>query len=282
MKNILLPTDYSTYANNAFLYALNLANKLRSKLYVMSSYVAPVISAVHAGQPEMVHSVYQEIENSRREYASVNNKNLIKLAQENNLPTDNVEFVFKHGAVLSSVHQTLSEHEISLIVMGVYGESGFKGEFLGSNTTAVIRNVKLPVLAIPLDASYSPIQNIAFTTLFKEKDFSALQQIIEISELVNAKVYCIHVGSDQSNTTDVLLQSENWIKTFKEKDIEFVFLEKENTLEETINRFIIDKNIDVIAIVRRNRNLFDRLIRSSLSTKLTFHTEIPIFVFHQS
>lgn len=282
MKNILLPTDYSDHANNAFLYALNLANLFKVKLYVLFSYIPPVLSSAHAGQPDMLSTVYQEIENSRHEYAQRKNRALVELAKKENIPTENIEFRFEHGTVLGSVKEVISNEEISLIVMGVHGASGFNGEFMGSNTTSVIRNVQLPVLAIPLKAQYKPIQKIGFTTLFKDKDFPALEQIVEISSFVNAKVYCVNVKNNSSNPSDVLYNAENWNKTFEENKLEFVFLEKQNSVEETITRFILDNNLDVLAIVRRNRNFFDRLISSSLSSKLTFHAEIPIFVFHEA
>jgi len=282
MKHILIPTDYSEHANNAFFYALNLANKFGVKLYVLFSYIPPVLSAVHAGQPEMLTTVYQEIENSRKEYSTRKNKELIQKAIEQNINTQNVQFLFEHETVLGSVKKVIAEQEISLIVMGAHGASGFAGEFMGSNTTTVIRNVVLPVLTIPLQAKYNPIQKIGFTTLFKEKDFHALEQIVEISALVDAKVYCVNVKNEASNLSEVLLHAENWTKSFKEKQLNFVFLEKENSVEETVTRFILDNDIDVMAIVRRNRNFFDRLMSSSLSTKLTFHSEIPIFVFHES
>lgn len=73
MRNILLPTDYSEYANSAFFYALNLANKFGVKLYVLYSYLPPILSSGHAGQPEMLTSVYQEIEASKHEYAKRKN-----------------------------------------------------------------------------------------------------------------------------------------------------------------------------------------------------------------
>jgi len=282
MKHILLPTDYSEHANNAFFYALHLANKFGVKLYVLFSYIPPVLSAVHAGQPEMLTTVYQEIENSRKDFSMRKNKELMQKAIEQNLNTTNVEFLFEHETVLGSVKSVIAEQEISLVVMGIHGASGFAGEFMGSNTTTVIRNVALPVLAIPLQAQFNPIQKIGFTTLFKEKDFHALEQIVEISSLVDAKVYCVNVKNEASNPSEVLLNAESWTKSFKENELNFVFLDKENSIEETVARFILNNDIDVLAIVRRNRNFFDRLMSSSLSTKLTFHSEIPIFVFHES
>lgn len=281
MRNILLPTDYSEYANNAFFYALNLANKFGVKLYVLYSYLPPILSSGHAGQPEMLTSVYQEIEASKHEYAKRKNQRLLVEAAQQQLDTTHVHFLFEPGTVLSTVKKVIAEYEISLVVMGVHG-AGASNQFMGSNTSLVIRNVTLPILAIPRHARYSSIKKIGFTTIFKDKDLDALVQIMDIGTLVGASVHCIHVKDDSVSPADVLLHSEKWSKHFKNKNMSFEFLEKENSVEQTVNSYIIENKLDVLAIVRRNRNFFERLMSSSLSQKLTFHAEIPIFVFHEA
>lgn len=280
MKNILLPTDFSDHANNAFNYALQLANKFGVKLYVLYSYMPPVLSSVHAGQPEMITTVYQEIESSKNEYASRKFNHLLDEAKKNQIDASNVFLLFEHGTVLGSVRKVIAEEDVSLVVMGIHG-AGHSNEVMGSNTSSVIRNIQLPILAIPKNATYKPIEKIGFTTIFKEKDLPALQQIVEIGAMVGAKIYCINVEDSATKTTDVLLHAENWSKSFKDKDLQFEFLTKENSVEETVNAYIMDNKLDILAIVRRNRNFFERLMSSSLSNKLTFHAEIPIFVFHE-
>ena len=282
MKNILLPTDYSDQANNAFLYALSLANHLHVDLIVLYTYTPPILSAVHAGQPDLLSNVYIEIEQSRKDFSIRKNKELIKLAEEKQLNTSNITFIFENGSVLSSVKKLIDEFEISLVAMGIFGSTGMHTDYMGSNTVSVIKHIKLPVLAIPKEAKFTTIKNIAFTTLFKEKDLIPLKQIVEISTIVNAQVYCINVMNNTQDPSDALLQSDNWSKEFKNvKDLHFVLLEKTVSVEDTVNHFIKDNAIDVLAIVRRNRNFFDRLMNSSISNKLTFHAEIPIFVFHE-
>ena len=80
---------------------------------------------------------------------------------------------------------------------------------------------------------------------------------------------------------DVLMQSDEWGKVYNDANLEFIFLDKNGSVENTVNKFIEENNIDVLAIVKRNRSFFDRLINSSLSNKFVFHSEIPIWVFHE-
>ena len=281
MKHILLPTDFSEPANNAFLYALRLANQLDTKLYVLYSYLTPVLSSTHAGQPELLAEVYQQVELSKFDFFKKGVPKLRKLAEDHNLDDNRIIFLFDQGTVVSSVKRVINEEDIKLVVMGTHGASGFSKEFVGTNTVSVIRNIQQPVLAIPQKAKYSSLEKIAFTTLFREKDLAALQEVIDIASHFNAKVYCVHVMNDSTNPSNLLLQGENWGKKFQGKNLDFIFLEKKGSTEETVNSFLAENNIDLLAIVKRNRSFFDRLVTSSLSNKLAFHAETPILVFHE-
>lgn len=281
MKHILFPTDFSDAANNAFLYAMNLANQLDTKLFVLYSYVTPILSATHAGQPEMLADVYQQVELSKFDYFKKQAPALHELAQKNGLDSSKIVFLFEEGTVVSSVRKVLKTEDIRMVVMGTYGASGFTEKFIGTNTVAVIQNISQPVLAIPNGAKYAPIKKIAFTTLFREKDIAALEEVADIADLFGAAVYCTHVMNDASHPDNALLYGEDWGKKFTGKHLDFVFLEKKETIESTINNFLTENNIDLLAIVKRNRNFFDRLVNSSLSNKFAFHSNTPILVFHE-
>lgn len=281
MKHILFSTDFSDAANNAFLYATRLANQLDVKLFVLYSYVTPVLSATHAGQPEMLADVYQQVELSKFDYFKKQAPALHELAEKNGLDSSKLVFLFEEGTVVTSVRKVVKAEEIRLVVMGTYGASGFTEKFVGTNTVAVIQNIQQPVLAIPSGAKYAPIKKIVFTTLFRDKDLAALEEVVDLATLFEAEVYCTHVMDDTSNPSNALLYGEEWGKKFQGKNLDFVFLEKKESIERTVNSFLIDNNIDLLAIVKRNRNFFDRLVNSSLSNKFAFHSSTPILVFHE-
>lgn len=281
MKSILIPTDFSEAANNAYLYGLHLANHLDLKVYVLFSYMSPVLSATHGGQPEMLQNVYEEIELSKFEAFKNNISTLRTLAQENNLNPDNIIFLFEEGPLVSSIKKTISNEDIYAIVMGTIGASGIAKAIIGTNTVNVIRNVTKPVLAIPIKAKFKPIDKVAFTTLFRDKDKSALREVVNIAEKVPFDVYCVNVLSNPDYITDVLMQAEEWGKTYKNSNLEFVFLEADGTVEHTINKFLSEHKIDILAVVKRNRSFFDRLINASLSNEFVFHSHVPTWVFHE-
>lgn len=281
MKNILVPTDFSENANNAFLHALKIANQLDTQLYVLYCYQTPVVSFSHAGQPTLVDEVYKEIELSKFDFYKKQTPKLHQLAEENNLDHSKVIFLFEYGTVVQAVIKTIESEQIKLIVMGTLGASGLQKQIVGTNTVNVIKNTRVPVLVIPTQASFTTIKKVAFTTLFREKDKAALQEILQLASYVDAHVHVLHVFDTQSSTADILQYSEQWRKSFDGNNLNFVFLEKEGSVEDTIDTFMQDNNIDLLAVIKRNRNFFDRIMSSSFSNNLAFHATTPVLIFHE-
>ncbi|GAA4138262.1 universal stress protein [Sphingobacterium kyonggiense] len=280
MRAILFPTDFSEIASNAFLYALNIAKSIDAKIYVLYTYLEPVLSATHAGQPELIGEVYQTIELNQFEIYKKKTQALRDIAQEHNLSDVELVFLFEEGPVAAVVKKITDREKIHLVVMGTHGESGFLSKVIGTNTVNVIRSIQNPVLAVPPHAKYQGIKRAVFTTLFRDKDKSALKEMLLMANAVGAKISCLHILKNEK-VADVLLQTENWRHEFPNEQIEYVLLEEVESIENTITTYLLENNVDILAVVKRNRNFFDRMFSNSVSNNLAFHSKVPILVFHE-
>ena len=164
--------------------------------------------------------------------------------------------------------------------MGTHGESGFLSKLIGTNTVNVIKSIQNPVLAVPPHAKYQGIKRTVFTTLFRDKDKSALKEMLIMARAVGAKIECLHVLHND-NVADVLLQTETWQNEFPNDEISYILLDEVESIENTIANYILENNIDILGVVKRNRNFFDRLFGSSVSNNLALHSKVPILVFHE-
>jgi nucleotide-binding universal stress UspA family protein len=281
MNNILVPTDFSENAQKAFLYALKIANKYGANLYVLHSYQPPVLSFSHAGQPAMLDDVYNEISLSKFDFFKKRTPELHKLAEDHGLDHDKIIFLFEEGPLIDTLKKITDRERIEMIVMGTLGASGLRQQFMGTNTVAVIKNTHVPVLCVPADLEQMDINKIAFTTLFRDKDRESLRKILDMANVFGAHVYCTHIVQDGKSPADILQYSAEWRKSFDKNSMDFVFLEKGGSLEETIRDFVHQNKIDLLTIVKRSRGFFDRLISASLSNTLAFHSKTPILVFHE-
>lgn len=281
MKSILVPTDFSDTANNAYLYGLHLANQLHLKVFVLYAYMPPILSSTHGGQPDILPQIYDEIELSKFDRFKKNVQLLKDLAKEHDLRDDNVIFLFEEGSLIQTIKKIIDSEDIYAIVMGTTGATGISKALIGSNTVDVIKNIEKPVLAVPKQAAYKPIKKVAFTTLFRAKDEKPLEIIMHIAKQIKFETYCITVLDNKDYANDVIFQAEEWARKFNDTALEFTFLEKNVTVENTINTFLQENKIDVLAIVKRNRGFFDKLLNTSLSNEFVFHSHIPTWVFHE-
>jgi len=279
MRKILFPTDFSEAANNAFLYALHVAKEMQADLFVLNAYMQPVLSSTHAGQPELIPEVYENYELHRFEGFKKHTAELRALATQNGITDVNMTFLFEEGTVVSNVKKIIDNEGIKLVIMGTNRAEGIIDKLFGSNTVSVIKEVKVPVLSVPKEAKYEGIKEIVFTTLFRDKDERALDEIMEIAVKFGVKVKCVHVVKD--NSPEVIGTAEKWRKNYSEELLEFVFLDMEETVEKTLNKFIMEHRVDLLCVVKRNRNFLESLFTSSISSRLRIHSNTATLVFHE-
>ncbi len=162
--------------------------------------------------------------------------------------------------------------------MGTNGASGFKQAFLGSNTGSVIANVPVTLMCIPSNAKFDSIRKMAFTTRFRTKDHAALKQVVDFANKLNAKVKCLYVKTSNSDIKDIII--EKWRSDFQADPVEF-FIVPDNDVEGTVFEFLDKLEIDVLCMLTYKRTFFQELFKQSFTKKLSYHSDIPLLVFHE-
>lgn len=282
MKKILFPTDFSENAQNAYTYALHLAEKLNANITTLHAYIPIEVPA-----NVMAHTVgeltkMQEMEEWENYGKAA--KEMHEKAVTEQLEQVEVNHRMEEGSAVEVVLRTSIEEEADLIVMGTKGASGLLGSLIGSNTALVIEEAPVPVLAIPHNVAYRPIQKIAIATDFYKLQQDAIAKAIEYAELFNAELHCIHVDVAHNP-----LISERMAKlcsdfadtpklSFEVLDVEDSKGNVEDVLE-TIDKYVKEKNVDMLVMQTHKRTFFQKLFSVSYTKKMAFHTDIPLLTF---
>ena len=275
MKKILFPTDFSETANNAFLYALNLAKSIDAQVYVLHVYELPMITgSLSAG---LIQNVYETVELGSFDNFKDNIPQLRQIADENGFNEIPIKFILEEGNFLYILREIIGEESVDFVVMGTDGNSGIEKMLFGSNTINAITSMKVPILSIPHGMSFKGFKNIGFTTVFDQKDKDALKYLIEIANRHHAKIHCMHVSKDGKFNEQAM---KDWQDQFAGDPIVFEVYHDADPVNAVLD-FIKEKQIDLLTVVSRNKGFFDKIFSPGFTKKIANKNITPLFVFHE-
>lgn len=274
MKNILYPTDFSDNSLQAFPYALDVAFLLNSKLTLFNTYHLP-----HSKANLMVSMKDRMKKDSETELMALK-KQALENPKYQNL---DISIDARCGNFVSEVAKVASAHEIDGIVMGTKGADGLKEMFIGSNTIEIIHVTHCPVLVIPEEAQNTKVDRIAMATdLKKVKEPKQLFPLFEMARICRASIEFVHIMKNKveekeeeiSKQISLLLEMAGDIPTS-------VHFATNNDIIDGLSDYIQGRKPDMLAMLSRKHSLFERLFTSSITSKLSFRTKIPLFVMDE-
>jgi glycine betaine transporter len=139
-KNILVPTDLSVHAEEAFDYACELAMKLDAAVHLVNVIGIPAL-----GVPELGVAVTSTMIDSM---IAENQQALDALAARRPTGVRLGQVLMKTGDARDMIDEAAKELGADLIVMGTHGRRGVSRALLGSIAESVVRTAPCPVLTI--------------------------------------------------------------------------------------------------------------------------------------
>lgn len=207
MKNILLCTDGSIFADNIYKYGAWLAQKLDAQIKVLSVTDIRSQQVVSTGNLSGIiglgtsEKLLNQLVNLEHERAKLNHqkaKLILKTAQETlqNLGIENLKLIHKTGFLLDFLEEL--EQESDLIVLGKRGENAdFATQHLGANLERIIRSSHKPCLVIP--KNFNPVAKIIIAYDGSQTGQKILQFLQDFPLLENLELQIITLGKTSSN-----------------------------------------------------------------------------------
>ena len=276
MKKILFPTDFSSVSNNAFIYALKLADSINAEIITMHVYHLPQANYINVS--EYLHEIYDVTELSNFENYKDEVPVLRRIAEENNLDHVKISHVLILGNLIEEIQKITNHEYIDFIVMGTKGATGLKETFLGTVAIKVMNDVKAVVLAIPEHCKYKQIKNLLFITEYHADDTQSFLKVKALAKVFQAHIDCLRVKPQ--NREDDNNNMRNWEELIDNQNIKLHSVTG-NDAEGIILNFIDSHKINMIAMHVHHKNFFEKLFEISLSKKLAFHINIPILAIHE-
>jgi len=275
--NFIVPTDFSTNAKKAAKYAAMLAQVTNSQIKLLH-----IISPPFFGDDKLDPSYKEKVAASKNEAS-------IKLEEQRNQIIS--EYTNVNCDHITRVAENSSENIVSIalnikadfIVMGTRGAGLIKKTLIGSNTASVVEDSPIPVFVIPEEVSFLNPKKIVFASRFDSSDFKAIKQLSIIAPAFNAEIIIVHVAENEKGKETASLIMETFLARIREEitypKITCQVLENENP-QNGIEKFTDIVGADIISLSTIDRNPFEKLFSRSITKDMSFHSKIPLLVFH--
>ena len=268
MKKILFPTDFSPAAHNAYQYAIAMAAEIGAMIELIHVYNVPFTGTdlyLDLSQQRELR-VQKQMQMEERLHHFIDQYNFKNIGDKLVYP----------GLFIDQEIVDRSKKGVDLVIMGTKGERNALDKLMGSVTTRLMMNAGCPVLAIPENATYKGMKEITYATTFSFKDQHFLEKLAEFGSIFGSKVHFLHV----SNNPKIDVEDELYVEGLPSQFIRFSVINSPSVME-GVDNFLKEHPSDALAIYIPKRNLWERLFHSSFSKKMTFHTDTPLFVFHE-
>jgi nucleotide-binding universal stress UspA family protein len=276
MNKILCPIDFSNTSLNAIEYAVRIAEKnnaILTLLYVFTEEDFSKILEKEGNTPEF-DELMEVAKSKLRKLADE-----IKAESKKNGLVD-CFYYLKTGELEENIINFAKEEKYNLIVMGTTGVSDVTEAFVGSNTVKVIESTTCPVLCVPEKASYNGFKKVVYATDYQFEDKIAIQQFILLLEKFNPQIKVLHIGPSEKLINKAVHQDyKKEIESYVNYNLDFVYEVYDDEVNLGIDRFMIRGNGDLLVLLTKQRNFFEKLFHDSLSKKMSYFTDYPLLVY---
>ncbi|WP_298516798.1 universal stress protein [uncultured Kordia sp.] len=272
MTKILLPTDFSDNALSAIMYTLKLYQHEKCTCYLLNSSNVKS-SRISSFSNKLLTTM---IENAKKDVLQLK----AQIESTNSNSNHTFEAIISIENLDDAIETYIQKYDIDLVVMGTKGATGAKEILFGSNTTKIFKKVKsCPVLAIPNNYTFEVPKQIAFPSDFnRDCDAKELHYLKNLADLHRSKIRIIHINENQLLNK----KQENNLATLNEylKNYEHSFhlIPNYATKETSIQDFIEELGIDMLAMVNYSHSFIDSILREPVIKKIAFHLKVPFLV----
>ncbi len=267
MKKIIVATDYSESASNAVQYGVSLANHFGSLLTLVSAVQEPYSAAagvlvdmkdhIRAEAMETMGKVEEEVTGQLTNGATINTRTV-------------------DGDPGPTITRVAKAKQYDLIVMGTKGSTAARELFTGSVANSMIKNSKLPILAVPNGAAFTDIHRVLLSV--DERPLAGphvLQPLLDLLRAYGAELIIYH-GDQDGDGKGYDPQLPTYLSGIHHRFE--VRSGKEDSVLGGIQQAVTNSGADLLCMIYHDRGFFGRLFNESTVSKVVFDSSVPLLV----
>lgn len=272
MKKILIPIDFSEYANEALKVGAKIARANNSEIILLHMMELPHQPSDGFGSGKSIPEIMY--------YKDQMVNKLEDLLDNEELKDLDVSTAFEFKKVAEGIIDASIRNNIDLIVMGSKGTSGFDELLVGSNTEKVVQLSKIPVLVIKKTGKEFRTQNFVFASDFSETSKKSFHKVLEFAKIFNSNLFlvmiCTPYNFNPTHTAEKIMH--DYIADF-DIDNYSTHIYNDINVERGILNFAKTVDADLIGISTHGRTGIAHFLNGSISEDIANHAIRPLITF---
>ncbi len=271
---ILVPTDFSDSSNNAAEYAWSLAKVMKASLLLYHAYHIPIPTTE---MPMMIVSLEQlEKENIDRLHS-------YRAQLRKKLGNDiTIDCIASPGFAVEEIAALVKDKQIDFVIMGISGAGKISQALLGSVTTGVLNEVKVPLLIVPEGAKFRPLTKVGLAYDYQsEISPKIVAELKAVTALFKSKLFIIDVESPKEKVNISKAVSGIKLEQALESIEHTLHFPKNSDIVTGLIEFDENHKVDLLIMIPKRHSLLSRIFNASSTKRMAFHSHTPILALHE-
>jgi len=282
MKKILIATDFSANATNAAKYGYALASHLHANIVLLNAFLAPEATP----QGNMIGWPLEDyttlLEDSRHQVELF--KNELEEHQTEGVFRPEITCISEMGTLTETLLEHTARMDIGLTILGTHHGNALDTLITGNHCRQLIDMTTVPLLVVPPDQVYRPVEKIAFASAFEHlnEDLKAIYELITFARPMNAEILLTNVYDDTRPAgyhdrvmRDILSELSN------KANYPGIYyrLVRQFSVEAGLDYLCEHGRISMLAMVHHPHSWLSQIITGSHTQKMAKHPKVPLMIF---
>jgi len=287
-NEILIPVDFSDYTLLTCEFGFKLAHDLNCNVKLMHAFFTPFYPAAIPFTdaftiPISDKDIYKDVKKKTEKDMSELVGKIDALIANKSFPKVSYTTTLIEGLPEEEIISYSKKMKPTAIVMGTRGKNAKDLDLIGSVTAEVMDGCKTPIFAVPEDAkvrNLSEIKRIVFLTNFQEREFKAFDIMMKFLKPYPVKLFLAHIAKKEDVWNEIKLSGlQKYLSESNPRlETEYKLIDQSESLEVSLEKYLVDNNIDMISLSSSRRNLFARMFNPGIARRMLFHSDTPILV----
>lgn len=260
---ILMPIDFSECTLNTLLYAKSIAESTQADLELL------YVKSKDAETKTPRQNDYKE------RLAEIVDK-------DERLKSFPVTLNVCEGDRINEIIKFHKRHKCNLIVMGTKGANNLSRKFFGTNTLNIIQKVNCPVLAIPCNHAYKPIEKLVITTDMHSQSLKLMEDSMHYFQELHPEVHILHLNKESDMATQTEFQLSDLPGSVR-KRFSYpgakMYVSSFKDFNHGLDHFLQKHHADLLIMFTKRRRFWESLFNKSLTLSRVGNLSLPLLAY---